>query len=121
MEQVASATTMEEVKPAPGVTTVDDIKAIYRERMKTYVAMSDHPPTQYELKSKHDELASDLLKSPTRSVGQTRHQIENELRDIYEEFVRHNRLHRQTTLLRSALGDSLFNAENQPLAITDGK
>lgn len=100
--------------------SVDDVKAIYRENMKKFIATSDHPPTSYELKSKHDELTGDLIKSPTRSSGATRHQIENDLKEIYDEFVKHNKLHRQTTLLRSALGDSLFG-ENQPLAITFGK
>ena len=107
-------------QPQSMAGTVDDIKEIYRENMKKFISTCDHPPTQYELKSKHEELTSDLLKSPTRSSGQTRHRIENELKDIYEEFVRHNKLHRQTTLLKSALGDSLFN-DNRPLAITEGK
>lgn len=100
--------------PASSATRLmEKAKEQYRLRMESFVASNTaNPPTRFELNQKHQDLVAEL-KASTPGVNSL--QLESDLREMYNSFVSNNKVHRQMSLLKSALGNSLFEETQKDL------
>lgn len=96
----------------PSSEAVEKAKAAYRSRMDSFVGKSVNPPTRFELNQKHAEIVADL-KSTTNGVNSLA--LEADLRQSFESFIKNNKVQRQMSLLKSALGNSLFEETQKDL------
>lgn len=97
---------------ADSESLVAKAKAAYRTRMDSFVGKSPNPPTRFELNQKHAEIVADL-KSTNPGVNSLA--LEADLRQTFESFITNNKVQRQMSLLRSALGNSLFEETEKDL------
>lgn len=91
---------------------IEKAKGEYIGRMTAFVASNSNPPTRFELNQKHQEIVAEL-KALTPGVNSL--QLESDLRQQYESFVSNNKFQRQMSLLKSALGNSLFEETQRDL------
>ena len=84
---------------------IEKAKSAYRARMDSFIGKSENPPTCFELNQKHAELVSELKAA---NPGANSLALEADLRQVFESFIAGNKVQRQMSLLRSALGNSLF-------------
>lgn len=96
----------------PKAEAVEKAKASYRARMDSFVGKSPNPPTRFELNQKHAEIVADL-KNTTTGINSLA--LEADLRQSFESFIRNNKVQRQMSLLKSALGNSLFEETQKDL------
>lgn len=91
---------------------IEKAKQDYIARMSAFATSDTNPPTRFELNQKHQEIVADL-KALTPGVNSL--QLESDLRQQYESFVSNNKFQRQMSLLKSALGNSLFEDTQKDL------
>ena len=100
------------MEPPTAARLIEKAKEDYIQRMATFVASNSNPPTRFELNQKHAEIVAEL-KALTPGVNSL--QLESDLRQQYESFISNNKLQRQMSLLKSALGNSLFEETQRDL------
>jgi len=91
---------------------IEKAKQEYCQRMEAFALSNSNPPTRFELNQKHQEIVAEL-KALTPGVNSL--QLESDLRQQYENYVSNNKFQRQMSLLKSALGNSLFEETQKDL------
>lgn len=100
------------MEPSTAARMIEKAKEDYRKRMEAFVASNSNPPTRFELNQKHQDLVAEL-KALTPGVNSL--QLEADLRQQYESYISNNKFQRQMSLLKSALGNSLFEDTQRDL------
>lgn len=94
----------------------DQAIRVYRGKFEEFLKDCENPPTPWEMRSKHADFQRASIETFKRVLGDSRHvstgPLESELQNFFAEYVKGNKIERQDSLLRSALGDSLFCEKN---------
>lgn len=91
---------------------IEKAMSAYRSRMDSFVCKHPNPPTKFELDQKHAEIVSEI-KSVVTGVNTA--VLDSDLNRCFDTYITHNRLQRQVSLLKSALGNSLFEETQKDL------